>query len=143
MEYTVVVEKRHCEGRKYQSNTDCPLCAAIREQIPNFKLKSVGGIGLHDSDGGRWLLVVSNYGSADAWVSTKVQDLMNGKIKSVRVTFKNELLSKEPDAQASVATKPIVVPSAWPNKQSSLTNLIPIVEEVSDTPEILVNQISQ
>lgn len=52
-------------------------------------------------------------------------------------------LSKERDVQECDATRPIVVPSVWPNKQSSFTNLIPIVEEVSDTPIKELNQISQ
>lgn len=48
-------------------------------------------------------------------------------------------LSKEPNVQECDATRPIVVPSAWPNKSSSFTNLIPIPSEVMDVKKVKQN----
>lgn len=96
--YTVIIEKRHCEmSRGYNSNTNCPLCVAIREQFPNFKLKSVGGSYLFDLNGDVYHFNASleKYSDRfDRWNWTTVNMLKSGEINSYTLIFTKKI--KEP-----------------------------------------------
>jgi len=81
--YTVVVRKEHCEGREYTSIDDCPLCAAIRNQIPEFPLKSVSGSFVRDKVNNLYFFATSE----DGWNVSVILDLLNGVIDNRIVTF--------------------------------------------------------
>src|SRR5688572_9406903 len=66
--YTVVITKKHCEGRFYKDTENCPLCSAIREQLPNFPLRSVGGSHVTDKDYRIWSFpALYEHGGAVTW----------------------------------------------------------------------------
>lgn len=87
--YTVTVRDSHCEGREYGSNRNCPLCAAIREQLPDFKLSYVGGNRLRDVDGNSYEFKAFFGEGAilELWNHKVVQMLKHGEISEQKVTF--------------------------------------------------------
>lgn len=83
--YTVTIRKEHCEGRSYMSNDNCPLCAAIREQLPGFPLRSVGGDYVRDTSSGEWK--IDNCLYPYGWESIMVHRILSGEVKEHKVTF--------------------------------------------------------
>lgn len=86
--YEVVIEKRHCEGRAYFDNKNCPLCAAIKEQIPDFKLKSVGGDYVRDTDNNLYFFD-ARY--KIGWEKFIMSAILSGEVQSHKVTFSKKL----------------------------------------------------
>lgn len=89
MEYTVIVRKEHCIDRKYSCITNCPLCAAIREQLPEFPLDTVAGSHLTDKSGNTYLIPTMLNGATEdeSWDSVTINKLRDGKISEFKVTF--------------------------------------------------------
>lgn len=90
--YTVVIEKRHCEESDgYRSNTNCPLCVAIHEQLPNFKLDSVSGGGLLFDKNFNPFRFDIGYKKQTEWSSISMRYLLEGEIDKIIVTFSREV----------------------------------------------------
>lgn len=88
--YSVRIEKRHCEGRKYMSIFDCPLCAAIKEQLPDFKLRSVGGNWVTHENYDRYFFNAYLSGVESlykTWNSLAVRGLLEDKIPFFDLIF--------------------------------------------------------
>jgi hypothetical protein len=60
---------------------DCPLCRAIREQLPDFPLKFVGGVNVEDTDNQQWF-----FGSY-VWNISVMHEILAGLIIERPVTF--------------------------------------------------------
>jgi hypothetical protein len=91
MEYTVVIEKRHCVGADYVDIFNCPLCKAMREQIKDFKLWMVGGDAIHGSYKKGWFLkyrvnVMYRF-PTDYWHYGRIGEILNGDIQSISLSF--------------------------------------------------------
>lgn len=116
--FTVVIEKRHCEGRNYGSNDDCPMCAAIREQLPDFKLKSVGGDYARDVTGRHYYFktAMTLHLPGDKWNSTEVDKLRKGEIDKVTVVFSEKKLNSGQEVQECDATKMPIEPEVGKTK---------------------------
>jgi len=79
-----MVRKEHCEGMDYLDPTGCPLCAAIREQLPDFKLYSVSGDFVRDKNNNPYYF---DSHPTNGWTSSRVRQLESGGIDSFKVTF--------------------------------------------------------
>lgn len=87
-QYTVVVKKEHCIGTNYMDNLGCPLYLAIKEQLPDFPLKSVGGTHITDLEGRQWNFSKPYYfENNNGWGYQKYRYIMDGKINEFPVTF--------------------------------------------------------
>lgn len=93
--YTVIIEKRHCEmSSGYVSSTNCPLCVAIREQLPDFKLKNVSGTYVTDMNENRYHFdaVIKKWEDrCMVWNYTTMEMLKLGEINSYTLIFSKEI----------------------------------------------------
>lgn len=85
--YSVVIEKRHCIGADYGNIIDCPLFRAIREQLPEFPLHSVGGFVLTDKNLNNWKMEANSEGIVEWGETINIGDILSGKVYSHTVTF--------------------------------------------------------
>lgn len=87
--HSVTITKKHCIGNSYMDGNDCPLYRAIREQIPRFPLRTVGGSWLRLIDGTtvKILNVASELGFNKGWGCYMMDEIREGKIDSFTVNF--------------------------------------------------------
>ena len=81
MQYTVIIKKEHCLNTTYSDYKDCGLARAIRDQFPEFKLKSIGGSYVRDTDHNEWKFDMT------CWANSQFESLLKGEIESVSVTL--------------------------------------------------------
>ena len=88
--YSVVIKRQHTDGATYHSINDCALCRAIREQLPEFDLGTVGGDYLRDSSGNKYFF---NSEYRTGWNSARFNELSSGKTQEhvVEFTLENKL----------------------------------------------------
>lgn len=83
----VIITKQHCEGgsilSRYMNRLDCPLFRAIKEQHPEFPLRSVGGLSIMNKSDQRYK-IISN------WDCNKVRKLRDGELESFEVIISDE-----------------------------------------------------
>ena len=79
--YTVIIEKKHCEGADYMDSYDCPLVRVIKETYPELINVKVGGTVLNFN---RRVDVLFNH---ENWNSEIMNQLISGKIKQVEIKF--------------------------------------------------------
>lgn len=83
-QYTVTITKKHCENAQYFSCTDCPVFRAVKEQLPDFPLKSVGGWYIRDTSGVERRFEKEN---ENVWSLIHMKQLMSDEIDKVVLTF--------------------------------------------------------
>lgn len=84
MSKTVIIKKRHCIGRRFQSSNDCPLSTAIKEQLPDFPLKYVAGLTLYDNDYKEYKFHLM---PGLLWCAARVRDLISGRLDKYVLSF--------------------------------------------------------
>lgn len=79
----LVIRPDHCYASElgWCDRLHCPVAEAIREQYPDFRLRSVGGSFIRDMDR------VDYYFDFMEWNSGIMQKLITGKIAQVTIKF--------------------------------------------------------
>jgi len=103
--YKVVITKEHCIGRDYMDTTNCPLCAAIKEQYPNSGLAHVGGTYVRNKSGN--IQIDFNTDWEDGWNSARIRELLNGEIDKFVLVLESD---KFPDMTRGIKTEPSTTP---------------------------------
>jgi hypothetical protein len=85
--FTVTITKKHCERASYKSHTNCPLAKAIKEQLPQFDLKLVGGMIVDDNAGGEWEIKGDDPMEIIGWGPRTMEAIISGKKESCNITL--------------------------------------------------------
>lgn len=108
--YEVIIRKEHCIGRSFTNIYDCPLCAAIREQLPEFPLEVVGTTSIRTKEGQYWefngsLKETGNWG----WTGARKDALEKGEILEyvVKFTLRQSSLHTEEKVEKPVVKEKI------------------------------------
>lgn len=81
---TVTIKKRHCIGTRFLSTDNCPLNAAIKEQLPEFPLWYVAGLTLYDTNDKEYKFHMM---PGLLWCAARVRDLMSGRLEKYVLSF--------------------------------------------------------
>jgi len=80
----VVIEQKHTVNARYIDNRDCPLFRAIKEQHPEFPLKSVAGTWIRDTENNLYAFNNAN------WNSEVMKDLREGIVNPIEIEIEND-----------------------------------------------------
>lgn len=82
--YTVTIKQKHCVGNSFSDCYDCGLARAIREQLPEIEIRTVGAVMLHSNDNG---VLYFNANMSDGWTKLRFDQLRAGNISDFTVVL--------------------------------------------------------